>query len=131
MPGSKLVKLFAKSQASAGVASLFDYVTMIALTEFAGVYYVVSTAIGSLVGGIVNFNLNRHWTYRAADGKMTDQALKYLAISATSLLLNTGGVFLLTENSLLKYWQSKLVIAIIVAVGFNFVMHKIFVFKTE
>ncbi len=51
---------FAKSQLSASIASATDYLLTILFVEVIGAWYVAGNAIGTAVGGFINFNLNRN-----------------------------------------------------------------------
>jgi hypothetical protein len=57
------------------------------------------------------------------------QALRYAAVSAGSLTLNSAGVYLLTEDFGIYYALSKLITAILVGLLFNFPLHRRFVFR--
>jgi putative flippase GtrA len=120
---------FFKSQASSFVATMVDFAVLITLTELISVYYVYSTAIGAACGAVVSFFLGRNWAFRKKDGKLTHQASRYILTSVASLLLNTYGVFLLTETLGLQYIVSKLIISFLVGVLFNFFMFRYFVYR--
>ena len=122
-------KVFAKSQIASLIGSGVDFVTMIFFTELLGIYYVISRAIGAAVGAVVNFLINRHWTWRVHDKDLWPQVMKYSITASGSLLLNTIGVWFSTEFIGWDYKLSWLIVSLIVGIGFNFVMHKIYVFK--
>lgn len=130
MSKKKFVKTIAKSQISAGIGSAIDFLTFGALVKFGGMYYVLARAIGAAVGAVTNFNLNRHWTWRTGHTSLGPEAIRYAVVSAGSLILNTFGTWLLTENSNLTPLMSALVVSLVVALGYNFIMHKLFVFKS-
>jgi len=98
---------FIKSQATSIIATAVDFAVLIFCTEILHIYYVVSTAIGSVIGAIVSFFLGRNWAFRRSDGKLSYQALRYLFVSITSLFLNIHGVFLLTEYLDILCWKWK------------------------
>jgi len=54
---------------------------------------------------------------------------RYTAVSAGSLVLNSAGVYLLTEDFGIYYAVSKLITAILVGLLFNFPLHRRFVFR--
>jgi len=120
---------FTRAQASSVIATLADFTTLVALVEMLGLWYVTATAIGALVGAVVNFMLGRHWSFVALQGRIEHQIFKYSIISGLSLLLNTLGVYVFTDLVGLKYTLSKLIVAGLVGIFFNFPLHRSFVFR--
>jgi putative flippase GtrA len=117
-----------RSQIASLTATLIDFGTMVFLTEVAGLWYVAATATGAFVGAVVNFFLGRHWSFTADHQPIHGQVLRYAIVSAMSLALNTVGVYLLTEYLSLHYTLSRALIAVAVALLFNFPLHRRFVF---
>jgi putative flippase GtrA len=120
---------FSRSQASAVAATAVDFGFLIFLVESLEVGYVLATALGAMAGAVTNFLLGRFWSFGARGGKMPAQATRYALVSAASLGLNTFGVFLLTEGLRLHFAASRGVVALLVAVCFNFPLHRGFVFR--
>lgn len=134
---------FVKALLSAQFATLVDFITTVLLSSVFGVYYVVGTALGAFAGGVTNCILNYHWVFPGSDGKKRFIALRYFLVWAVSILLNTYGTYLLTEllrgrqwvNTLLGtysdqvYIFSKIVVAVLVAVLWNYQMQRVFVYK--
>jgi putative flippase GtrA len=85
--------------------------------------------MGTVAGGVVNFLLGRLWVFNARDHEKSLQVMRYVIIWAGSLIINTLGVFLLTEVLKMHYLLSKALISITVGVMFNFYFQKSFVFK--
>src|SRR5256885_17205001 len=52
---------------------------------------VAATPLGALCGALTNFTINRQVTFRAGNGRLPRQAVRYLVVSAASLGLNTLG----------------------------------------
>lgn len=100
-------------------------------TEWLGGWYVLGTALGALSGAIANFLLNRHWSFQASGGGWKRQAFRYSLVSTGSLLLNTGGVYLLTEFARLYYMVSVVIISIGVGLFFNYPLFHSYVYKRE
>ena len=123
-------RTFLKAQTTAIVATSVDFLVYIALVELLGVWYVLSSAFGAASGAICGFLLGRNWCFNAKDGHLSTQGIRYILVSGFSLILNTSGVYLFTDLLNFHYITSKVFIAIIVAVFFNFPLHKYYVFKT-
>ncbi len=123
------VKSFGRSQVSGAVATAVDYGLLFGTVEFFHLWYVTATALGAAAGAITNFLINRYWSFEASHAPWHGQALRYTLVSAGSLLLNTGGVWLVTEKLHLHYAISVGVVSFIVALAFNYPLHRHYVFK--
>ena len=117
-----------RSQIASLTATVVDFACLIFLVEVAHVWYVVATAIAAFLGAFVNFMLGRHWSFTADDEAFQGQAIRYAAVSALSLVLNSLGVYLLTEYLGIHYTMSKAMTAVSVGIFFNFPLHRRFVF---
>ena len=122
-------KEFLKSQIAAFGSTSIDYLTVILLTEYLGIWYIYSNIIGAALGAISNFFLGRKWTFKADQGSISKQGFRYALVSIGSLILNTAGLFILTEWLQFHYILSKIIVGLIVAVGFNYLLQKHFVFR--
>lgn len=123
-----LLNSLVRSQIVAALATVCDFFTLILLTEVAGLYYVWSAASGAFAGATVSFLLGRHWAFAAADGRLSFQIYKYAAVSAGSLVLNTLGVYVLTDFVRLAYPISRIFAAIFIGLTYNFLLQRYFVF---
>jgi putative flippase GtrA len=120
---------FSRSQIASALATAADYAVLFGLTEYFHVWYVISVALGALAGGITNFLINRHWSFQAHDGHVHRQALRYTVVSGLSLLLNTLGVWGMTEYFKIHYSISVVIISLGVGFFFNFPLHRSYVFR--
>jgi putative flippase GtrA len=118
-----------RSQIASLTATVVDFSCLVFLVEVAHIWYVVATVIAGFLGAFVNFMLGRHWSFTADDEAFHGQAIRYAAVCAASLVLNSLGVYLLTEYLKMHYAMSKVVTAILVGVLFNFPLHRRFVFS--
>ncbi len=129
MSKKQFLKIFAKSQIASLIGTIVDNLVMIFCKEIFVIYYVIAKGIGAIAGAVTNFLINRHWTWNKNNKKLGPQAAKYALTSAGSLLLNILGTWFSTEYFNIDYRISSLLVGLIVAIGFNFVMHKYYVFK--
>jgi putative flippase GtrA len=117
------------------ITSLFttgiDFGTLTGLVELGGVDYVLATWIGSVVGALSNFTINRLWAFDARDGSRTGQFARFVVVQVAASLWHTLGVWLLTRFAGLPYQVSKLVIAALVYLGWNYPMNRWFVFRRQ
>lgn len=102
---------------------------MIGLVELLGMWYVYANVIGASLGAVTNFLIGRYWAFQSSADSITGQAGRYAMVSLGSLLLNTLGLYLLTEYSPLNYIWAKIIVALLIAVTYNYLMQKKFVFR--
>jgi len=135
--------MFLRAQLSSQIASATDFLVTIVLVNVFNLFYVYATFIGSVCGGIANCVVNYRWTFKSMDVKKRYIAIRYLMVWGGSILLNTSGIFLMTE--LLKkipllmkvpdffyeniFIISKIVVSLLVGFVWNYNMHRLFVFK--
>ena len=122
---------FLKSQAASFAATVVDMGLLFGLTELAGVYYVISVAIGAGCGAITNFLIGRYWSFQASESKVQSQAFRYASVALGSLGLNTVGVAVVTERLHIPYGFSKVIVAFSVGILFNYPLQRYFVFKSK
>lgn len=135
------VWLFVKAQLSAQMASLIDLLVTVSLALM-GMYYLYATFLGAVVGGMSNCIINYRWVFHAAGCKKRHVALKYLLVWAGSIGLNTWGTYALTEGLARSAWVarltggpdnlfvfSKMVVAVLVGVLWNYQLQRLFVYR--
>jgi len=134
MVKKKPVFTFAKAQISAFIGGVTDYIVMIALTELLHIHYTISIVISGLVGAVVNFSINRRWAFRdnqSNQSPITSQLGKFSLMLGGSIGLKAGGTYLLTQGLKIDYRISRIIIDIVVSLGFNFVLQNFWVFKKQ
>ncbi|MDD3078845.1 MAG: GtrA family protein [Paludibacter sp.] len=131
----KKIKIFAKAQISAFLGGIVDYSVMIFCTEVFHIFYVYSIGISGVVGAIVNFALNKTWTFRSKDRSykhsMNVQLLKFILVVAGSIMLKSGGTYCVTTYLSIDYKISRLIVDLFVSLLFNFNMQKYWVFAKK
>jgi putative flippase GtrA len=121
------VALIARHQTGALVATGLDFLAMIAWVELGVGGPVSGAGAGAATGAISNFILGRQWIFRVS-GSPWGQALRYVLVSVGSLGLNSAGQLLLLRTSHLPYVVSRVLVAAVVGLGWNFPLHRRFVF---
>jgi putative flippase GtrA len=116
-----------RSAVSSGVATGTDFVAVLALVSGAGLAPPLATAIGCALGALVNFTVNRLWSFRSP-GALLPQAWRYALVSFSSLLLNTGGVAALLLVPRMDYRVAWWLVRIAVFVGWNHPRQRDYVF---
>jgi len=120
---------FLKYDLVALVATAIDFTVLIGLTEMLNMWYLFSAIISAFLGGITGFVLERNWVFMKKDGKLTVQSTRYLLIWMVSIVLNTGFLYLMVDLFGYQYIVSKVIVSVLVGIGFNFLMHKYYIFK--
>lgn len=122
---------FAKAQCSASVATVADFALTIVLAKLCHMWYADATLLGAIFGGIVNCSINYRWVFHALGMKKKYVALRYLLVWIGSIALNTYGTYALTEASGMNFVLSKAIVAVAVAVIWNYQMQRVFVFHAN
>jgi putative flippase GtrA len=129
----KRLLVFGKAQVSAFIGGLVDYLLMIFITEFFGVHYVFSIGIGGVAGAIVNFMLNRNWTFISKDfdyhSSLERQLLKFILVLLNSILLKSSGTYFFTTFLHTDYKISRIMTDLLVSILLNYTLQKHWVFK--
>jgi len=128
---TKHLKQFFRYNVVALLATSLDFSLFIVFTDIFQFWYLPSTFISAVIGGVVAFFLERNWTFVNKDGKISHQAIKYLLVWIMSILLNTVGLYLIVEYLNINQVISKIIVSITVGISFNFLMHNFFVFKQK
>ena len=124
-----LLGAYLRSQLVALLATAVDFAAMVALVEGLHVHYLSATALGAISGGVTAFLGNRHYSFLASHGRLAPQSLRYALAWIGSITLNVALVYAMTEGAALQYTWSKALTAIVVGAGFNFPLHRWYVFR--
>ena len=110
------------------VAFSVDFVTLFSLTEFLGVYYMVSAAIAFLLGLFTSYILNIKWVFvnRKFNNKLIEISL-FFFIGIIGEFLNLASIWIFTEYFGLFYLISKIITTLIIFI-WNFLAKKILLF---
>ncbi|MFZ1751091.1 MAG: GtrA family protein [Saprospiraceae bacterium] len=124
-----LKKTFIKSQIVSLTATSIDLAISLLLNHFLNVYYVTATSLGSLCGAVTSFFLGRNWAFLNRHGRIRRQVFRFLIINVFSIFANTTGVFFFKESFQISFFESRIIVAVLIGVFFNFLMNRYFVFK--
>lgn len=112
---------------AAATATGADYAAVMAMVGWGGLPPAWATALGCVLGGALNFGLNRLVTFRSR-AAVAPQAARYTMVSASSALLNAGGVALLALHPFLDFAFAWWVVRGAVWLGWNFPLQRAYVF---
>ena len=114
----------------AAIATVIDFLTMIAWVELFHGSPVAGTAIGATCGATGNFVLGRRWIFRAEGPPAHRQAIRYGLVAAGSLALNSLGQHVLIKHiGFTSYVLTRALVAVTVALSWNYPLHRFFVFR--
>lgn len=133
----RTVKQFFDAQISSLVSTFIDFAVTAILIKLIGVWYVIANILGALCGGSINCIINYNWAFRGTEQRKRVIFYRYLCVWFGSIFLNTSGTTLLanivshdgTPKAFGTVMESKTVVAVLVAIFWNFLMQKKFVYK--
>ncbi|HXB95287.1 MAG TPA: GtrA family protein [Puia sp.] len=120
---------FTKAQIASILATGVDFGITFLLLRCFGVPGVVSGVTGTICGGMAHFMVSRNWVFNAQEGKWRSQLNRYVLVWTGNLILNVSGLWLLIHCAGMKAMAAKVIVATTVAVCYNFILQKRFVFK--
>lgn len=120
---------FTKAQMVSLLASLIDFLVTLFLVQMAGAGYLIGGACGTISGGIANFLISRNWVFNGGEKKWTPQLVRFLLVWTGNFVLNISGLFVLVNYGGINYLVAKISTAVIVAIFYNYILQKRFVFK--
>lgn len=124
------------------ISTFADFVMTAAIFSIAA-HVVFSTAAGAVTGGVVNCIINYRWTFNGTTRSKRSVAMRYALVWIGSVILNTAGTEwgVKAVNAICCYYaghtQTRLALvlavkaatAILVAVFWNFLMQKHYVYR--
>jgi putative flippase GtrA len=122
---------FLKANVASLTGSIFDYLVTILLVSLFHIDPVIASTIGTICGGILNFLIGRNWVFVSKESKVHHQVFRYGLVWVGNLILNTGGMYVLTKMFKVHYVISKVFVSLIVGIGYNYVLQKKYVFKNN
>ena len=121
-----LTRTFIRSVVTSIFSTAVDFGTLLALTRV--VDYRLATALGTIVGFLTNFTINRYWAFEATEGALHWQFVRVLPVQAGSTLWQTLGMWLAVGTLGLGITVAKIIVSALVYLGWNYPMNRHFVF---
>ncbi len=115
--------------AAAAIATAVDFGLVSTLVELASVRPWLATVGGCVLGALVNFTINRGFVFRSDDHPVPQMA-RYGLVSATSALLNAGGVAVLLLLDI-DYRLAWVLVRAAVFVGWNLPLQRDYVYAAR
>ena len=112
---------------SGGSAVLLHWLILIGLVELFAVSPMVATAIGFVVGFLLNYSLLQSWVFETS-GNHRLFLMRYVVVTCITFVLNMGLFWLLYESMSINYSIAQ-VIATGVVFLVNFLINRSFTFN--
>lgn len=119
---------FVRSILTSLMSTIIDFISSLILVAI-GLYYVQATTLGGLFGAAFSFYLSRFWVFEKRQGKIGMQVSKFIFTNFFSIMLNTSGVFFLIEHFNISFIYSRILIATLIGIFFNYFLYRYFVFR--
>jgi putative flippase GtrA len=120
---------FIKVQAASILGSLVDYGATIIGVEIFHCWYLVANLAGNICGGATQFILCRNWAFKADQGKIRIQVIKFILVFIGNIILSAAGIYLFTHYIRINYIVSKTITSVLLGVSYNYYMQKKYVFS--
>ncbi len=120
---------FGKAQLASVVATGVDFGATICVGSFLQGWYVATSVLGTVCGGMMHFYLGRNWVFGAQALRTGPQAARYGATWVGNLLLNAAGVYVMTHFLAVNYLAGKTIVSLLLGCSYNYFMQAHFVFK--
>ena len=123
------MKTFLKANAASLAASFCDYLVTIIFKQFLQFDEVLASILGTIVGGVINFLIGRHWVFKSRDVPVFRQGRRYLLAWVGNMVLNALGVASLIRFGKVNYLIAKVITSITIAIAYNYPIQKKYVYK--
>ena len=102
------------------------------LTDFLGIWYILSQGIAIAISITNNFFLHRYWTFKneISEPKTVERYIKFFIVSVIGMSIQLGLTFALVENYAMYYLYAA-VIAIGTASAFNYLVNRKWTFEIK
>ena len=111
----------------AGFCSLIDIGVLYVLTDWIGVFYLVSATLSFIAAQILNYCLNKTLNFRDKSNKIGIQLAMFVAVNTLGLGISLGILAFLVEVAGLWYIPARIV-AMLITFNFNYFIHKRYTF---
>ena len=108
------------------IGTLGHYTTLIVLVQFWAVDPVFASSFGFVVGAIVNYILNYHFTFQS-DKRHAEALTKFLIVATIGAGINGVIMYIGIENTSINYMIVQ-IFATAVVLLWNFVVNKLWTF---
>jgi len=122
------LKKFIRFSLLGGIGVVLYYITLYSLTEFCGIWYLLSSIIASVVNIITSFLVHKFRTFNATknEGKVHVQFFLYVLITVLYSVTNVALLYILVQFCNIHYIPSQIILTIGLSIINYYVTKKIF-----
>lgn len=113
------------------VATAADFIFTIFAVEAFNLIYPVATTLGAIAGALVNFMVNRYWSFQSTNNSIGMQGARYVIVWLGSVSINVYASNFIVKYFCFPYIASKVIVSFLVGITFNYLLQKHFVFKNS
>jgi putative flippase GtrA len=108
------------------IGTIGHYTTLIVLVEFWALDPVIASCLGFVVGALINYILNYHFTFQS-DKRHREALTKFLLVAIAGAAINGVIMYIGVENTQFNYLLVQ-VFATTVVLLWNFIVNKLWTF---
>lgn len=99
-----------------GVGVSAGYVVLYSLTEFAHVWYILSSIVASIINCLIDFFLQKYWAFHNKDKKhLRKQLNAYMLMYFALFAINTEFLYILVSHFHVYYLFAQIVLTLILS----------------
>ncbi len=100
-----------------GIGVATNLSVLYVLTEYVGLYYLVSVVAAFWCSFVVSFILQKYWTFQdASTTQVRRQALLYVSVAAINFCINVALMYLFVDKFHLWYVAAQAVASLLIAI---------------
>jgi len=102
---------------SGGLVIAAYYAPYYVLTEFCGVWYLLSSIVASIISSVINFILQKFWTFENKSRvNMHLQVIQFCVVSIGYTAANGGMLYVLVGKLHLHYLLAQIIVSSIIGI---------------
>jgi putative flippase GtrA len=112
----------------AGLAGGIAYYTALyCLTEFLGVWYIASAAVGFVLNTGLNFTFRKFWAFQDKDLDVIHrQIMLYVTMSVSFIIVNSIFLYLMVQHLHMWYITAQMILTVVLTIVSFILCQKIF-----
>ena len=115
-----------------GIGVAINLGLLYVLTDFLGIWYILSQGIAVAFSITNNFFMHRYWTFKNEidEPKTLERYIKFFIVSLIAMGIQLGLTFTIVENST-TYYIHAAILAILAGSAFNYLLNRKWTFEIK